>query len=249
MAIVLLHTINSGYTREKAIINYMKWANNNYPKCKGNSPFMGNNTRKLFVAGRPDVKLYNNRFKKCFPSDINKENAQSNGPLMRAYSFAFIDDDSYIKEDVYITNPNDLCYNAVVTYVKAIKMAIINKTKQEIKVEIRKLIKHELLLTAFDQACTNTFRDVTKNRGHIIHSYYCAFWGLFQFDDYKSAIDSIICLTSKPNEKAIIYKSGTYKKKDVIIGDTDTNAAIAGALIGAYYGLRMISKIIQLKKT
>ena len=29
MALVLLDTINNGYTKEKAIINYMLWANNN----------------------------------------------------------------------------------------------------------------------------------------------------------------------------------------------------------------------------
>ena len=181
MAIVLMETINSGYTKDKAIMNYMLWANNKYPNCKGKSPFMGNNTRKLFVVGgNPSIKLYMNRFKKYFPDKKTKENAQSNGPLMRAYPFAFINDESHIRTDVYITNPSELCYNATLTYVRAIKMAISGKSKLEIKTEIRKLITHQPLLTAYDQACSNTFRDVTgKSRGYIAHAYYCAFGGCF----------------------------------------------------------------------
>ena len=64
----------------------------------------------------------------------------------------------------------------------------------------------------------NSFRDVTVKREYVAHAFYCAFWGLFQFDDYKTAIDSIIML-----------------------GDNGTNAAIAGALLGAYYGFESIS--------
>ena len=30
MALVLMETLNSGYTKEKAVVNYMLWANNNY---------------------------------------------------------------------------------------------------------------------------------------------------------------------------------------------------------------------------
>ena len=53
----------------------------------------------------------------------------------------------------------------------------------------------EPLSIAFKQACNGEFRDVTRCRGHIVHAFYCAFWGLFQFDNYKTAIDSIISLS------------------------------------------------------
>lgn len=40
LAIVLTKTIISGYTKEKAVINYMLWANNNnFENCKGNASF------------------------------------------------------------------------------------------------------------------------------------------------------------------------------------------------------------------
>ena len=240
MALTLLDTINKGYTKEKAVVNYMLWANNNFNNCKGNSPFMGKNTRNLLLAPNPTMKLYMNRFDKYYPDEITKENAQSNGAMMRAYPLAFIDDEEIIRTDVFITNPSELTYNAVFVYIRAIKMALNDHSKEEIQEEIIGLIQHEELLIAFGQACSNEFRDVTKSRGHIVHAFYCTFWGLFQFHDYKSAIDAIISLSPEEGVKSKICKPGQWKKNEIRIGDTDTNAAIAGALLGAYYGLKLL---------
>jgi ADP-ribosyl-[dinitrogen reductase] hydrolase len=244
MALVLLKTIYSdtGYTKEKAIVNYMIWANNNFEDCKGKTPFMGKNTRNLLVAPKPTVKLYMNRFRKYYPDETTKENSQSNGALMRSYPLAFVEDDDIIKLDTEITNPSKLSYNAVYVYVTAIKMALSGKTKKNIKKRIRNLIKFDELKIAYEQACNNQFRDVTKKRGHVVHGFYCAFWGLFQFDNYKSAIDAIICLTPELNIKPKFVEPGQYKKKDIVVGDTDTNAAIAGALMGAYYGIEKLNE-------
>jgi len=242
LSLILFNTIKNGYTKEKAVINYMLWANNKYENCKGNAPFMGKNTRNLFVAPKPTYKLYQNRFNKYYPDDITKENSQSNGALMRAYPLAFIEDDSIIETDVYITNPSKLVYNAVYTYIIAIRMAIQNKSKKTIQKKIKNLIQFEELSTTFDQACKNTFRDVTVNKGHILHAYYCAFWGLFQFDNYKDAIDAIICLGPIEGEPAKIAIKSKWKKNEIIVGDTDTNASIAGALLGAFYGYEKITE-------
>ena len=242
LALILLNTIKDGYTEEKAVVNYMLWANNNFENCKGNSPFMGNNTRNLFVAPKPTYKLYCNRFKKYYPDDIIKENSQSNGALMRSYPLAFVEDDELIKTDVYITNPSKLVYNAVYTYITAIRMAMKDKSKKIIQKTIREMIEFDELLTAFDQAVNNSFRDVTVNRGHILHAYYCAFWGLFQFNNYKDAIDAIICLGPEEGQKAKIGIKGKLKKTEIIVGDTDTNASIAGALLGAFYGYEKITE-------
>ena len=121
-------------------------------------------------------------------------------------------------------------------------MAIENTPKHIIMEKIREMIKFDKLLIAFDEASSNTFRNVTINKGHIINAYYCAFWGLFQFDNYKDAIDAIISLGPVEGIPAMICVRGKWKKSEIIIGDTDTNAAIAGALLGAYYGY---DKIIE----
>ena len=240
MALVLMDTLNTGYTKEKAVVNYMLWANNNYEDCKGNMPFIGKNTRNLFIAGKPTYKLYNNRFNKHYPDEITKENSQSNGALMRAYPLAFIDNPDIIRTDVGITNPSKLVQAAVFAYITAIKMALIGNSKEEIKYVIRNIHMDEPLSVAFEQACNGEFRDVTRCRGHIVHAFYCAFWGLFQFDNYKTAIDSIISLSPEEGVPAKICLPGKWKKKEVRVGDTDTNAAIAGALLGAFYGLTEI---------
>ena len=137
MALVLMDTINSGYTKEKAVVNYMLWANNKFEGCKGNMPFMGRNTRNLFVAPKPTYKLYQNRFKKHYPDENTKENSQSNGALMRAYPLAFVDDLDIIRTDVEITNPSELVQAAVLAYITAIKMALNGNSKEEIKGIIR----------------------------------------------------------------------------------------------------------------
>ena len=93
LAITLIKTIMNGYTKEKAVINYMLWANNNYEKCKGKAPFMGNNTRNLFVAPKTNYKLYENRFNKYYNDPIIMEKSQSNGALMRAYGHIFSEED------------------------------------------------------------------------------------------------------------------------------------------------------------
>jgi ADP-ribosyl-[dinitrogen reductase] hydrolase len=246
MAIILLRLLGNGvYTKEKAVIEYMTWANNRFDKLKGNMPFMGANTRALFIIGansKPSMKLYDNRFKKQFPNSLSMENAQSNGSLMRAYPLAFINDKKILKIDSEITNPSKLVINAIEIYILSINLALKGASKQQIKKEIKSEIKNEILMIAYKQACENKFRNVTINRGHIVHAIYCTFWSLFNFDDYKSGIDAIICLGPSKNEKGKICVKGNWKKSEVILGDTDTNAAIAGALLGAFYGLEHILK-------
>lgn len=247
MAMILTSTIINGYTEEKAVINYMIWANNCFDNCKGKSPFMGKNTRNLFVAPKPTYSLYEKRFHKYYPDDKTKEKSQSNGALMRAYAYIFAEDEDIIRKDVFITNPSELVYNCVYIYIMAIQMALNNTPKHIIKENIRKVIKFEELAIAYDEACLNRFRNVTYQRGHIIHAFYCAFWGLFQFNNYKEAIDAIICLGPNEKEPAKIKMKGKWKKSEVFVGDTDTNAAIAGALLGAYYGYEEMIKNEQTK--
>lgn len=240
MAIALIHIIEKGYTKENAVLEYMNWANNKYNiSIPGNSPFMGKNTRKLFIIGnksKPSMKLYNTRFKKQFTNDKEKENAKSNGALMRAYPLVFCNYNE-IHQDVFITNPSTFVLHIVELYLFAIRLALHGENKEKIKKLVYREIKYDDIKIAFENACTNKFRNVTINRGYILHAFYCAFWGLFNFNNYKTAIDAIITLGHTEGKKAKIAISGKWKKNDIIIGDTDTNAAISGALLGAYYGL------------
>ena len=255
MAIALLHVLISGYTKDKAIIEYMQWVNNLHckPDCQGNAPFCGNNTRELFVIPNTSkqenyINLYNARFKKQFPNGQRKEDSQSNGCLMRAYPLAFINNIDIIKTDVFITNPSNFSFEAVRVYVLAIRMALLGFGKHRIKSEISSQINDPLLKVIYKKAVNNIYLDVVtgkgekkeegegRPRGWIGYGFYCAFWAFFNFRNYKAGVDAVICLgpPENKNKKAFICDK-TEKQK--LVGDTDTNGAIAGALLGAYYGI------------
>ena len=238
MATVLLETIIDGYTTNKAIINYMTWAIND-PK----PAFIKERSEKLFVATKPKIKSYTKR------SEKNKEDSESNDALMRAYAMAFFQNDETIIKDVYITNPSTISYEAVFLYIEAIKMALKGQSKNEIKETIKNIIKNKILAEVYSDACNNKFRDVTHNKSHLTHGFYCAFWGLFNYNDYKTAIDAIICLSPSENTAAEICKPGKkLNKNKVEIGDINTNAAIAGGLLGAFYGLKKLQHDPTTKK-
>lgn len=231
MALALLYSLETGFSREKTVIEYMKWIKNEgFP---GNAPFAGRNTRNLFVIGStssPSYKLYLSRFEKNFPTEISKQNAQSNGCLMRAYPLSLVDL-NIARIDCSITNPSDIARDCVHSYVFALKECIKGKNKEEIAIEVSGSIKTEEVMSVFKQALNNEKRNVTgKCRGWCLHAYYCAFWALFNFNNYKAGIDAVICLDDGSNPPK--HCGGTGENSD-----TDTNAAIAGALIGAYYGI------------
>ena len=238
MAIALIYSLaRSGGTwnRDNTILEYMAWANNR--GLKGNQPFMGRNTRNLFVVGNKSklkVSLYQNRYKKFYSTETEREASQSNGALMRSYPLALVPK-AIAKKDVSITNPSQISIEAVEVYTNAIRRALEGKDKTEILEYADKEVKGDRLRVAFNQAVRNEFRNVTQSRGWVVHAFYCAFWAFANFDNYHEAMRAVICLSPEEDQPAQICK----KRRDgaVVVGDTDTNAAIAGALIGAYYGL------------
>ncbi len=258
MAVALLHAIASNdlYSEEAAILSYMAWVNNKKDTrsaeraegVKGNAPFTGKNTRALFqipLKSKPKVKLYETRRKKQFSSAKKMQDAQSNGCLMRAYPLVFVRHED-VRRDVELTNPNGICVVATEIYVHAIRMALFGMSKLDIETYVDKTIsklsvEYKPLKDAWIDARENRFRDVTKSRGWVTHGFYCAFLGLLHFKDYKSAIDHIICL-GPPTNSAIPLLRTKRKKDTLLVGDTDTNAAIAGALLGAKYGASSLDR-------
>jgi len=239
MAMALLYSLEKGWNKNRTIIEYMTWANNR--GFQGNQPFMGKNTRDLFLIGNTSkikTSLYDSRFKKAYSTKKSMEDSQSNGALMRSYPLAFVNK-HFASLDCSITNPSSVTKQAVKVYTNAIRNALLGKSKKQIIKDANDSINIDVLRVAFDQATTNTFRNVTENRGWVVHAFYCAFWGFINFDNYEDAINAIICLGPNVDTSQICKKKRT---DNVIIGDTDTNAAIAGALLGAYYGILNMCK-------
>ena len=59
--------------------------------------------------------------------------------------------------------------------------------------------------------------------GWVLHALYCAIWAFFRYDSYSEGVNAVISLS----------------------GDTDTNAAIAGGLLGARLGISQMRKETQ----
>jgi len=211
---------NRGYDRKSALAAYMEWAN--HPT----TALMGRNTREIFkgVTTVRGVEARINRLKR-------RKTTQSNGALMRCAILVLLEDRN--DEDCTITNPDMTCVQTNQIYLRLVSGAFKGLPKSELRkllditttehmlgsdykilVEIPSIISDTI-----EKALEGTPRDVTKvGKGWCIHGLYCAIYALFHFDNYRDAIDWTIRLG----------------------GDTDTNAAIAGALMGAHYGYQAL---------
>ncbi len=205
------------YDRNDVILQYLNFANT--------SKMLGVNTRAL-LKGIKTLRGYERRVQRL----MNIEN-QSNGPLMRASPLALFKDYNIWLSDTTITNINDANKICTIIYVYALRQAIMGYNKEDILSFSKRLSEqynNKSIIMAVEQAKNNVIRNVDEkiigsrrsNKGWVIHGLYCALWSLYNFEDYRTAIDGVILLG----------------------GDTDTNAKIAGDLLGAYYGY---SKIVS----
>lgn len=173
-------------------------------------PFLGRNTRKLFVGVTTVAGA-----RKRMENAEDQEKIESNGSLMRCLPLVLFNEQA-IFEDTDLTNPNDLNREASLTYLTAIYRLIQNEPVHKILTEIGSQLRHPALLKAYSQILKNKERDITgKTKGWVVHAWYCAFRTLVSDTSFEEQMQWII---SQPDS------------------DTDTNAAIAGAMLGARYG-------------
>lgn len=216
MSVALARSIvnNDGkYDQSKAVLSYIDWANS--------KPFgMGRNTRALFYGIKPNAstafKTYKNRYKKRFNTKlkggISPKDAQSNGSLMRCSALALSPGKDYrnVIDDVYLTNPNVINKECGVIYVKILRQLLFG----DLGIDPLESAKQKPVIQAIEEAKSKKIKDVTKAKGWVVNAFYCAIYCLLNFEDYVDAINWVIKLG----------------------GDTDTNAAIAGCLMGAKIG-------------
>lgn len=168
---------------------------------------LGKNTKMLF-KGIKQVKTYYKRYDK-----INPDN-QSNGALMRCSPMIFLSEKE-IEEDCTITNPNDVCIDTNKVYVNCINDAINGLDAETIILNAyNKALTNDVKNTILE-VINNNYRNVAgSDKGWCLHSLWVALMMLRNFDNFTDAVEWCILL----------------------LGDTDTNAAIGGALFGAYIG-------------
>ena len=120
-----------------------------------------------------------------------------------------------IKLDCHITNPSTITLDCNRVYLAFLRSILVGR-KPEFKCETKEV--EQVIATAMDSTkprdCAT--RDCATNRGWCLHGLWCAVRCYYQFDSYQDAMDWVINLPGKT--------------------DTDTNAAIAGAVMGAKIG-------------
>lgn len=214
--------VTSGhYERDRMILGYEQWSNS---KPVG----QGKNTAALF-RGISTVAGFEKRRARI-------QSGESNGSLMRCWPLALIADESdmraAINQDCDLTNPNEVNRNASQVYVAAVRAALQGKTKQD----IRRIVLEEATQDKVRRTVENALRpkeaelvplpdcDVQpwqvdgKHKGWVLVALYVTLRYFFTLDTYSCIVNEII-------------RRG---------GDTDTNAAIAGALAGAHSGLHIM---------
>lgn len=213
-----------------AIINYIEWANSG-------TTFMGRNTRDLFVGIKAkninrQLATFNGRWDKKFSTTDDQFNAQSNGSLMRAAPMGILPLDNHIYVfDCRISNPSTINIIANEIYTTIVHHLIFN-----INFDVHKFIQQfrnigsdfenfDILINELESAKSSeiaSLRDVTATgKGWVLHALYCGLYYIFHQDEF---------ITFDKLMEFIINLSG----------DTDTNAAIAGALYGAHNGFQKI---------
>lgn len=192
-----------------AVMSYLEWANSG---C----PFMGRNTRALF-QGVKTLPGYQARMRSIMarPAD---EWTQSNGCLMRAAPLATMPDDRWREAalaDCRLSNPHPVCVNSVIVYLTAARALLSGASAEEASATAL-LAAEGAVAGAVRAGCAPQLRDIGGDtKGWVVHALYCAFYALnLPMGSFQDRIDAVIRLG----------------------GDTDTNAAIAGALLGAQVG-------------
>jgi len=179
---------------------------------------LGKNTRRLF-HGVKTYKGYQKRYNKLLKKI---QECQSNGSLMRASPLIFSNDKT---TDHCLSNPNEVNADCNRIYLKLLEGIYANKDKETLKKEL----KEEKVTSQVQEAITSSFTTTKdkrwnmdgKEKGWVINTLYISLASFWLFDSYQDAMDWIVQIPQS---------------------DTDTNAAVAGALFGAYLGFSSLEK-------
>jgi hypothetical protein len=147
--------------------------------------------------------------------------------MMRCSPLALLNDDNCIIEDVSITNPNKICIDCNIVYVKSLRLALQGYNGPTIFTKAKEFAQTEEVKGVLNQVERREYRDITINKGWCLHGLYCAFMAITSFDNYEKAMEWII------NQKGC---------------DSDTNCCVAGGLLGAIFGLEKMKEELQTKE-
>ena len=223
MMITMLNSIikHKNYKVKKVIKEYIEWANSG-------TYMLGRNTRELLKNRKGYIQAYTDKFgldpfKPFEKSNFLGEKCQSNGSLMRAFPLCFVEINK-IMEDVWLTNPSFFVLECEHIYIRCLKKALKGYSCNQIWNYVKNKSKSEILNEIIDDIENDNYRNIDINKGWVGNSFYCAMLSLKLITknwSYSEIINYVIRLG----------------------GDTDTNAAISGGLIGMIIGYSNFDEI------
>jgi len=222
----LMRNVVKGYKLVDTLRDYHEWANSR-------TFSLGTNTRALLkdYAAANLFKQYKKRFVERFPDAVAADRAQSNGFLMRGSPLALITDATLrrniAKADAFLTNPSSISAEVVVIYTDLLAhlLAIPDGRHADVAAFLAGYTNlNPAIQQAIDDASDPAFPrlvyappgapDGTPGGGWCVHSLAISLWAVQHAPNFGDGMRDVI-------------RRG---------GDTDTNAAIAGALLGARFG-------------
>lgn len=231
MTLCLLQALSSQkkYDQATSADNYIKWFNTNPPDI--------GLTIKRALKTR---KISSNNYDMVENSSALNSFSLSNGVLMRISPLGvygiFIDDASlkqYISKECDLTHPNEIIKDASYIYCLAIKYLILNKERSEV---------FNLCYASATTPRLKIILETSKNRPEPVFLITEKYEKFIHTDDKQFQGYFGIALQNAFYE--LMNGKSFYDSMIEIIkrgGDTDTNCAIAGGLLGAFYGYKNIN--------
>jgi ADP-ribosylglycohydrolase len=228
MTIALLRTMlarGGAYDRDAALQAYLEWANDGLPQ-------LGRNTRAL-MKGVTTVRGFEARRKRLIESgELDMAATQSNGTLMRVSPLVLLswrNADQAVDEECTMTNDNEVNRAASKLFLACLRLYA--GAPSDLSLDVRDDSAHAHLshvlelgelprdvAEAVQQALDRQPRDISgKSKGWVCHALYCGLYAALHFGRFDEAMRWVIA--GHPGS------------------DSDTNASIAGALLGARLGL------------
>jgi ADP-ribosylglycohydrolase len=223
LALTLARSIvaQGGYDRETVARAYVAWYRS--------QPFdVGNATRQALGAATDD-DIHTGQTATALQRAAS-QTSQANGSLMRisplgiwGYRLPADQLAEYARADSALTHPDPVCQEACAVFAVAVAQAIATG------LDIKSLYEHtmrwaeracrsEIVIEVLQQAAQRPPADYSTRQGWVLIALQNAFYQLLH----------------APNLEEGVVRTVTAG------GDTDTNAAIAGALLGAAYGREAI---------
>ena len=220
----------NGWNRELVVTEYCKWATSDCPDIGKNTAalfghkFAHTNTIAQFAPQHPQQPLTNNiniqqvnsydaMFNTLVLTQPQFRWSQSNGCLMRCMPLVVLPpEEKKWRLDCVLSNPHPICMESSDFYFAMLNSMIDGSFKCKFPTAINPEIKEVI-----QQAKKDIPRDVTNNRGWVCHALYMA----------------IVCYKTpfKTFTEGMRFVIGAHMNSD-----TDTNACIAGAVLGCKLG-------------